>query len=251
MIKRIIANQVKEFFGKRGYSITRARFHEENAIDLRALLAEPIEKRKGNFTVLQIGANDGISNDPVHAAVASRGWKLVAVEPMPGPFARLQETYRGNPKVTCVQCAIAKTDGEAAIYALRPEQDRGGTYDEHLASFSLETLRKNWRTIPGIDARIEKHTVNALSLESLVARYCSGGVDMLQIDVEGFDYDIVSAAFNMKLFPDVLAFEWVHLGREAMWLCRSDLIKHGYRWLLDKGDVIAVRSETPTPVSVQ
>ncbi len=241
MIKRFVANRVKEFFGKRGYSITRPRFHEENAIDLRALLAEPIERRKGSFTVLQIGANDGITNDPIHAAVVSRGWRLIAVEPMPGPFARLQETYRGSQNVTCVQCAIGATDGQEKIYALRSKPG-GGVFDEHLASFSLETLRKNWRTIPDLEDRIEEHLVKSLTLQSLVAQYCPEGVDMLQIDVEGLDYQIITAAFDMKMFPEVLAFEWSHLGKEAMWSCRCDLIKHGYRWLLDKGDVIAVRS---------
>ena len=210
MIKRFAANGIKRFFENRGYSINRPRFHEENAIDLRKLLAEPIEKRKGRLDVLQIGANDGVTNDPIHPAVLSRGWNLVAVEPMPAPFAKLRETYRGVANVICVQCAIGNADGEAVIYALRPVRN-AGVYDEHLASFSLETLKKSWRSIPDLDKRIEKHFVKSLTLKSLM-RHCNlNEVDMLQVDVEGFDYNIIRAAFEMQLFPKILAFEWSHL----------------------------------------
>ncbi len=249
-MKRIAANFVKRFFEKRGYTITRPRFHEENAIDLRVMLAEPIERRKGSFTVLQIGANDGVTNDPIHDAVVRRGWKLIAVEPMPASFARLQQTYRGNPNITCVQCAIGTEDGESPIYSVRPRA-QGETGDDQLASFSLETLRSHWRGTPGLDKRIEKYMVKSLSFKSLVAKYFLDNVDMLQIDVEGFDYQIITAAFQIQLFPEILAFEWWNLGKEKMWQCRSDLIKHGYRWLIDKGDVIAVRSGSDNDVAVR
>ena len=87
------ADTPTELLGKRGYAITRPRFHEENAIDIRALLAEPIEKQNGRFVVLQVGANDGVMNDPIHDAVVRRGWHLYAVEPVPSTFTSLQETY--------------------------------------------------------------------------------------------------------------------------------------------------------------
>ena len=239
-MKRWIANRVAGFLNRRGYAITRPRFHEENPIDLRGLLAEPIQQRKGQFSVLQVGANDGISNDPIHHLVVSRKWRLLAVEPMEGSFNRLVNTYRDNPHVRCVQCAVGATDGQAIMYSIDPQGANG--FDDHLSSFSLDVLKKHWRHIPDLSERVTTHAVKSLTLSSLMKENEFTDVDMLQIDTEGFDYEVIKMALHCGLFPEIIAFEWEHLGKQAMWDCRCDLIKYGYKWLITKGDVVAVRS---------
>jgi FkbM family methyltransferase len=238
-MKRWAANKLAEFLGRRGYAITRARFDEESAIDLRGLLADPIVRTKGRFEVLQIGANDGVENDPIHQLVLNRGWYLCAVEPMPGPFRRLQANYRAASRVKCLQCAVGPVDGEMTLYALA--SPRSASVDDHLSSFSIDILRKHWRSIPDLEQRITTQAVKCLTLNSVVQQSSLHEIDMLQIDTEGYDYEIIKMAFNAGIFPPILAFEWQHLDKQAMWNCRCDLIKHGYRWLLSKSDVIAVR----------
>jgi FkbM family methyltransferase len=238
-MRRWAANRLAEFLGRRGYIITRARFDEESPIDLRGLLASSIERRKGRFEVLQIGANDGVENDPIHQNVLRRGWYLCAVEPMPGPFMRLQANYRNMRTVTCLQCAVGHADGETTLYTLA--SPRAASVDDHLSSFSIDVLRKHWRSIPDLEQRITTRTVKCLTFHSVVRQSSLQKIDMLQIDTEGYDYEIIKMAFSSGIFPPILAFEWQHLDRQAMWACRCDLIKHGYCWLLSKGDVIAMR----------
>src|SRR3954468_10330611 len=48
---------------------------------------------------LQIGANDGVTGDPIRAFVTRYGWHGVCLEPQPEAFARLQATYRDQPQV--------------------------------------------------------------------------------------------------------------------------------------------------------
>ncbi len=239
-MKRLLKNKLSTILAKRGYKIGPVRFSEDCPFNVRALVAEPIEMRKGRLTVVQIGANDGVSNDPVHDAAIERNWKLIAVEPMPGPFARLQRTYASHPNVTCVQCAIGDTDGEAKIYAVRPGPE-GETHFDQITSFSLATLRSHWKWNPALDARVQTQTVKSMTLPSLVSQYCPEGVDMLQIDAEGYDYEIIKAAFANGLTPEILSFEWSHLCQEDMNKCRQDLLCHGYRWILNDVDVIALR----------
>jgi FkbM family methyltransferase len=238
-MKRRAASWLSSFLGRRGYIVTRARFAEESPIDLRGLLASSIERRKGRFEVLQIGANDGVENDPIHKLVLSRGWYLCAVEPMPRPFQRLQTNYRDMRTVTCLQCAVGHVDGETTLYTLA--SPRAHSVDDHLSSFSIDVLRKHWRSIPDLEQRITTQIVKCLTFDSVVRQSSLHEIDMLQIDTEGYDYEIIKMAFNAGLFPPILAFEWQHLDRQAMFACRCDLIKHGYRWLLSKGDVIAMK----------
>lgn len=244
-VKSIVRSWAAERFvtalDKRGFQLTRPRFHEENSIDLRALLAEAIERQNGTVVVLQIGANDGVMNDPVHDAVISRGWHLYAVEPVPTTFARLEKNYAESPKVRCIPGAVGTEDGETPLYTIRQDRAVEGFPYHQFASFSRDVVERHWRYIPDVKDRVETIAVPTYTLTSLVEKFEIPRIDLLQIDTEGFDYEIIKMAFSAKIAPPILAFEWAHLSRSDMWDCRCALIEHGYRWLIDKGDVIAVR----------
>ena len=238
-LKQWAANRLSAYLRRSGYVVARPRFSEENPIDLREMLASSIEKGKDRFEVLQIGANDGVENDPIHHLVRSRGWHLCAVEPMPGPFRRLQANYRDVPNVTCLQCAVGNVDGEATLYVL--ESPRANSLDDHLSSFSADILRRHWRSVPDLERRIRAERVRCLTFGSVLRRSSLSKIDMLQIDTEGFDYEIIKMAFSAGCFPPILAFEWQHLSEKTMSACESDLREHGYRWLLSRSDAIAVK----------
>jgi len=243
MLKRWAANRLAEFLGRRGYVVTRSRFDENHPIDLRGLLASPIEQERGRFEVLQIGANDGVDNDPIHHLVRKRGWHLCAVEPQPDAFARLRRNYCEFPNVKCIECAVGPTDGEATLYVF--DAPRVKSVDDHLSSFRIEVLQKYWRHMPDSQKRIRPKTVKCLTLKSVIERSGLQRIDMLQIDTEGYDYEIVKMAFALGVFPPILCFEWHHLTPGEKENCRDDLIRHGYRWLLSTADVIATRLNPP------
>ena len=202
-------NHFKKQLLRRGYVVAKPMFHQENEIDLRLLLAERLEKRGRPLSVVQIGANDGIANDPLHHLVVARGWRLLAVEPLAPAFARLVRNYRDYPNVRCVQCAVSKDDGEATIYSLATVGDGAG--QDQLASFSLDVLKRNGRRVPGLGSRIQATKVRALTLRTLLEENGITSVDILQIDTEGYDYELIKVAFGMGLKPSILAFEWEHL----------------------------------------
>ena len=100
-MKQWLAHQFTSFLELRSYKISKQVFHQEHEIDLRLLLAERIERQKGGISVVQIGANDGVTNDPINHLIKSRGWSLLAVEPLEAPFNRLRENYHSTSKVEC------------------------------------------------------------------------------------------------------------------------------------------------------
>src|ERR1700722_10172333 len=61
------------------------------------LILASYDTRGGAVTILQVGACDGISNDPIHRHVAKGLTRAILVEPNPYSFTRLQATYEGLP----------------------------------------------------------------------------------------------------------------------------------------------------------
>jgi FkbM family methyltransferase len=237
---RLVAKPLARLIEKSGHVITKPWFPDENEIDVRALLADSTGKKGSQFSVVQIGANDGLTNDPIGRLVKERGWSLVAVEPQPAAFERLKNTYCNYPNVRCVECAIGHEDGEATLYTLKPSP-KNGNEDDQYASFLPDLPKKQWRHILDVQSRIVPIKVRTRKLSSLLGELGVGCPDMLQIDAEGFDFEIVKMAFGQRLFPRILAFEWVHLSKADMWAARCELIKYGYRWLRIKVDVVAAR----------
>ncbi len=76
-------------------------------------------------------------------------------------------------------------------------------------------------------------------------RACAAGieqVDLIQIDAEGYDWPIIRSIDFARLRPRILRFEYRHmLGRDAD-ACLALLADHGYRFIIEVRDIIAVRT---------
>jgi FkbM family methyltransferase len=240
-MKRWLANRVAAFLGKRGLQIRKVPFHMEEEIDLRGLLAREIEKSTGRpLRVIQIGANDGVTDDPIRENVLRRRWELLAVEPLLRPFGKLKVNYASADHVRVLNAAAGEHAGEGKMYCIRPLPGMPET--DVLSSFDRSVLLHHWRNQPDLESRIEEVAVRVMTVEQLVAE-AGWTPELLQVDVEGLDARIILSAFRAGVFPEIVAFEWSHLDAKQMWACRCALIEHGYKWLLCKGDVVAVRKK--------
>ena len=63
-------------------------------------------RQSPGFFFVNIGANDGVENDPIHPFLEEYGWAGVAVEPDPDVFATLQANYRKFPGVALERALI-------------------------------------------------------------------------------------------------------------------------------------------------
>src|ERR1700760_2430287 len=65
--------------------------------DFRTCLRLYLENRElADFYFIQIGGNDGKSNDPIHDLAVGLQLSGVIVEPLPSAFAALQANYAGS-----------------------------------------------------------------------------------------------------------------------------------------------------------
>ena len=69
--------------------------------------------------VVQIGANDGTTMDPLHRLLEQYALPGLMVEPQPSAFARLRANRGHLPGLKFEQALIAAEDGHATLYVLR------------------------------------------------------------------------------------------------------------------------------------
>ncbi len=178
-----------------------------------------------DFVVVQIGANDGVTYDPIRPLVMRYNWRGVMVEPQPDVFKKLEENYRALPNIVCEQAAIAETDGTCSLYRFKPGAgipDWAGC----LASFSRSTLVNNFHNVKG---EVESIAVPTLTFMSLLRKHGLQRVDFLQIDTEGFDGQVIKLVDFDFIKPTIIAFEHGFLSATE----RNDtfqlLHKNGYK----------------------
>lgn len=245
---RSIYSRFEQAARERGYRITWAprvvvgnTADTELGFDLEFVVAHLMLRRKDLFFI-QIGANDGITNDPLYKFITEFGWQGILVEPMPESFAALQETHRGRPGLTLLNAALAGEDGTLPIYTVRID---AGTFQkaQMYSSFDRNVVLRNSRFVPDIANRIEEVQVKAVSMKTLLGHAGSRPVDILAIDAEGFDYTILKMIDFTRLKPAIILYEHTHLNKADQEAAAELLAAHGYRMTRDTLDTIGYRPE--------
>lgn len=114
-----------------------------------------------------------------------------------------------------------------------------------LASLSEEALLRNGH---GYKGKVQKIKVPAISIATLVAKHNIERVDLLQIDTEGYDFEILKMFFSQtSLRPRIIQFENGNRdGKEYEDFCCS-LEQQGYRMLSTGIDTVAYMQTDESP----
>jgi len=196
-MKQMIKNTLKRV----GYDIVRYPDPVAPQIDVFDLVVNQVAPMTPDFFFIQIGANDGISEDPIRDYVMKYHWRGVLIEPLPDMFRELVANYAGETQLIFENAAIAIEDGTISLFTLDdPTRDRS-------ANRSTSLLKDHLVRSFGKDAPIKELRVPALSLASLFSKHEISKVDLLQIDAEGFDYDIIKMFDFARMKPTVIQFE--------------------------------------------
>jgi FkbM family methyltransferase len=187
---------------------------------------------------VQIGSNDGKSNDPFYPLLSSHpSWRALLVEPIPSLFERLKVNYADRPNTGFVNAAITDgPPGERVFYYLSDAAkvalpDLPPYYDQ-LGSFDRAHIFKH--VGPEVEPFVLSSKFPTLSLPGLLEANEIEKVDVLHIDAEGYDWEILRQLDLQKYSPVAILFEHVHLSKEALEEARNKL-GNAYR-LYDLGD---------------
>jgi FkbM family methyltransferase len=219
---------VQKALMSRGYVINKVDSTSIAPIDVFDLVVRDHVARTKHFSFVQVGANDGVRFDPIHAYVKEFHWEGVLVEPVPSVFEELRANYKDEPQLRFERAAVADRDGTVPFYTIRnapdlPEAVRG------LGSLDREVILAHKARVPDIESLIEKTTVPSMTVMSLLKKYGVRKIDLLQVDTEGYDLEVLKMVDFRVVQPTIVHFEHVHLsGTDWREACRL-LVGHGYR----------------------
>ncbi len=184
----------------------------------------------GELTFLQIGANDGVTGDEILGLIERYPVRGILVEPQPTAFARLQELHKGRENLLLVNGAVDRESGKRLFYM----PTKG---DVQVASFHRQHLRQH-----GLIAQeISAHEVDCFTIDDVLKRGNLHSVDLLQVDAEGYDYEILKSIDFDRVLPKILRFEYRHFSKHDLDECLRMLARHGYLFLTEQLDIIAVQ----------
>jgi FkbM family methyltransferase len=147
---------------------------------------------------LDVGANIGCFTVPAARHLKDSG-QVLALEAAPGVFPYLQENVRLNnlSNVKAVQCAVSHEEGAQAPFYQAPA--------DH---FGMGSLAPQFYAEPVF---VATRTLDSLLAENGVAR-----VDVIKVDVEGFEHGVFQGAENLLCGenPPVIIFEFCDWAEE-------------------------------------
>ena len=79
-----------------------------------------------------------------------------------------------------------------------------------------------------------------ISIQELLDKHRIKALDLLQIDTEGFDYEIIKMIDFKKIKPKLICFEHLHLSEATKRQCEEHLLKKGYRLEHFRSDSLAI-----------
>lgn len=228
--------QIKAMFGAMGYQIKGTRLtprqllREELArsLEFDDLICRRMVEVASDLHFIQIGAFDGMVQDPLRKYINKFGWRGVMVEPQPAPAQNLHKLYDGNDKITVMQAALDRAPAKKPFFVVNhPDAPH---WAGALASFDRNVILKHTDLIPGLEKMIEEVTVDCVTFDDVLARLPGGRLDLLQIDTEGADAFILSLFPFERVKPAIVHWEIRHLSFPEREDCLGRLAQFGYRF---------------------
>lgn len=255
MSKRTLVKTAKKWIRDAGYELRRrdrdldvSHASALNHDDALTLLFRNIDPE--NFFFVQIGANDGRMQDPLYDHIRRYGLRGLLVEPQPAVFEKLKSNYADQPQLLFENCAIAPEKGEMTLYTLPdtldfPEADKNFS---GFASFNREHVIKGFNFHApqvGLTGRAEDYLVTcrvaAMPFEALLQKHGIKRVDYVQIDTEGFDFEIIRMIDFEGHPPGAILYEHSGLSPEDKRACWEFLAERGYTCAVCGMDTLAYR----------
>lgn len=219
-----------------GFDVVRFVPELNRPFSILPMLVRERIAREEPFFFVQVGANDGVLDDPLRDLVCQHHLNGLLIEPLPDLFEKLKLNYHDESQLYFENVAIINSDGIVLIHRVR----NSATVPHHwhgIASFTRENLLKQ-----GVPPEyIETVSVRGVSLHSILEKYKITDISLLQIDTEGFDDEIIRFALEAGCFPEIINYEHCWLVPSARFKCKQMLDSHGYQFVEVGKDTLAIR----------
>jgi FkbM family methyltransferase len=213
---------------------------------IQAQILKCLAHRNSVFFV-QVGSNDGLQGDPLHDLIISHAhWKGMFIEPVPHLFQRLKGNYDNAGRFIFENVAISDNNAPRKFYYVS-EKAKAALGDslpfwyDQTSSFNKDHLIKHIDRInKALRPYVVEDYIRTISLPALFARHDIERIDLLHIDVEGYDYQVLLQFDFLKYRPSVVLYEQEHLSDHEKQSARLLLEQHGYSCAAYGGDILAI-----------
>jgi FkbM family methyltransferase len=188
-----------------------------------------MELRGESLKFIEVGANDGMCGDPLRPFVLNHHWTGILVEPQPDVFKRLKENYvEYSDRLIFENVAIGPSFNSLTLYrAPNAELKPGESMHPSLTVTSTDPAVVSHQTgVPR--ASLVEVKVPCLTLDDLIEKHQYNQLDVLQVDVEGFELNVLQTLNFSKTRPGVIQFEHGHLKPKQLSATAELLTKYDY-----------------------
>ena len=187
-------------------------------------------------SLIQIGANDGKRFDEISKFIKKNNeLKAILVEPVKKYFEELKKSYKDFKNIKFENSAISKNNEINSLYCVKDKFLKN--YQDHIKGINSHKI-KHLLNHNVKESHIEKIKVETLTFQSLIKKYDLTEIDLLYIDVEGYDDKIVIDFLdNSKLRP-ILIFEYIHIKNTSLKILVKRLLNENYKILRVNENVI-------------
>ncbi|WP_167321367.1 FkbM family methyltransferase [Syntrophobacter fumaroxidans] len=211
-----------------------------NLLDL-AIEAHLARMAISDFVFVQIGANNGVDEDPLRKHILRWNLKGILVEPLPDIYEELIQNYKDQAQLHFENAAVAGHDGKISMWRHETHDTLRLKALSKTASLHREIAFKRLNTNPQFGDYLREIVVTSISLSSLFAKYGISRLSLLFIDAEGYDWKIVREALSIGIKPSIIYFEHLNLEQGEKIESRTRLLQNGYQYTEDSKDTLAVR----------
>lgn len=203
------------------------------------ILSQFPELRGRSF--LQIGAHDGVRNDPLYRWIGNHDWTGTLVEPMPDFARQLRTLYAGRPQINVLECAIAAHAGSTVLYRIDPQLQELPDWAAGVATLDRNRALEATRAL-GLEPRHRvSQPVQTITMPELLRRFPPPGPAIVAIDTEGHDILLATALLDAGCRPTLLHFEHACAPAADWWTLLRYLHDLGYDSVTHGADTTAYR----------
>ena len=218
-----------------------------------------LDLNKKDIKFIQIGACDGESFDPIFKLIKNNKWQGVLVEPIPRYFNKLKDNYKNSKGLHFVNKAIGNGNDKVTMYTISEEglnflpkwtigissirDDKNALSESYWKTEDAKQHIKRGVTYELIKKYTEAIEVDSIRFMDLLDEFEIKDLDLLQIDAEGFDFEIIKQIDFDKIVPKIIHFEFNSLTETEKKECKKLLENNGYKFsFYSKMDALAIKN---------
>jgi FkbM family methyltransferase len=187
---------------------------------------------KKQISFIQIGANDGETCDPMNKYIIKNDWKGILIEPNPNVFKQLVKNYENKKNLIFENIAVTDYKGFVSLFVSDKDKNK-----------LLSTVIPNRGSLSKIDHLncLNEIYVPCDTLENIFIKSGMENIDILLIDVEGYESHLIPTINFNVLKPKIIHFEHAHITYDEHQKIIDYLRSFGFKTFTERKNSTAIK----------